>query len=284
MTIEALESAQYNNAQELKAAIRKITGNRTTALTRSYCAIQLDGQFFHHATFENPDKSRDVEFLQKYLKTDLRVDVDTNTVAAMNAMDGSPLGAMGTTELLFLGAPSEAFGQMQDDLIDAGLYTEELEMSIVSTLGGILNYAAFAEMERPILVLAMHSKQTEFFICHEGRLDLSKQINFGFDQIPQGDVSQEEAIAALEPLLKDLQSSTSFYELKQGDMLRKLFFINFPKQLEFVEQHLSDALGLELIKPNYEEWLATCEITPGKGVDMAGLGSRWLSLFSLMCD
>ena len=55
-----------------------------------------------------------------------------------------------------------------------------------------------------------------------------------------------------------------------------------PKNLSWIAKTVSDSLGLEIMQPNIEPWLASLDVKLADTVEVSNLGSRWLGLFSLM--
>jgi hypothetical protein len=88
--------------------------------------------------------------------------------------------------------------------------------------------------------------------------------------------------ALMKKMLKELQSSTGFYEVQTGQTIGQIHLSLIPKNLGWMSGALARSLGTEQIKLEYGPWLHAQGIEPGPGVELAALDGRWLGLFSLM--
>ena len=88
--------------------------------------------------------------------------------------------------------------------------------------------------------------------------------------------------ALLNKMLKELQSSMGYYEVQTGQMIEQIFLTLLPKDLNWIHQILSQSLGVEVLHLDYPSWLQSQNINVNNEVELEGLDSRWLSLFSLM--
>jgi len=254
---------------------------------------------------ESAIKAKDVNYLKGILKSEFSVDPDINDIAILDARDGSDFElATGLSKrLVFCGAPSSAFEAEQNCLLSYGIYPNRLELSTITTLGGVSDYARFNGMKSPILCFELASKSANIFIINQGQVDVARPVPFGLDSIYpllQRELGLKDETSArklffsntfdfaemgpklLRRMTKELQASTGFYEVQTGQTIEHAFISVLPKNLAWVSKTVSDSLGLEIIQPNLEKWLESLKVTLGEGVEVSNLGGRWMGLFSLM--
>ncbi|MDQ8208709.1 hypothetical protein QEH52_14375 [Coraliomargarita sp. SDUM461003] len=271
----------------------------------SRTGVYPEGRFVRFYEAESANKAKDLNFLSGILQSEFNVDPAVNTVAILNARDGSDYDPQTSLSkrLVFCGAPAQAFQDAQDRLLDCGIYPERLELSTVTTLGGVSDYAHFNEIKSPILCFELTSQSANIFIINQGQVDVARPVPFGLDSIYpllQRELGLKDETSArklffsntfdfaemgpklLRRLTKELQASTGFYEVQTGQTIEKVFISVLPQNLAWVSKTVSDSLGLEILQPNLEKWLEGLKVTLGEGVEVSNLGPRWMGLFSLM--
>lgn len=291
--------------EEVRELFEGLVDFRGNGYFVSRCGVYPEGRFVRYYEAETANKAKDMNFLSEILKSEFNVDPQSNSVAILDAKDGSdynPEESL-TKRLVFCGAPSESFKQQQDNMLDFGLYPERLELSTVTTLGGVSDYAHFNEIKSPILCFELTSKSANIFIINRGQVDVARPVPFGLDSIYpllQRELGLKDEASArklffsntfdfaemgpklLRRMTKELQASTGFYEVQTGLTIENVFISVLPKNLSWVSKTVSDSLGLEILQPNLEKWLESLKIKLGEGVDVSNLGARWMGLFSLM--
>ncbi|HBR93026.1 MAG TPA: hypothetical protein DEA90_02560 [Opitutae bacterium] len=271
----------------------------------SRTGVYPEGRFVRFYEAESANKAKDLNFLSGILQSEFNVDPAVNTVAILNARDGSDYDPQTSLSkrLVFCGAPAQAFQDAQDRLLDCGIYPERLELSTVTTLGGVSDYAHFNEIKSPILCFELTSQSANIFIINQGQVDVARPVPFGLDSIYpllQRELGLKDETSArklffsntfdfaemgpklLRRLTKELQASTGFYEVQTGQTIEKVFISVLPQNLAWVSKTVSDSLGLDILQPNLEKWLEGLKVTLGEGVEVSNLGPRWMGLFSLM--
>ena len=200
-------------------------------------------------------------------------------------------------------APTVRLSTEQKRLLSFGIYPERLEVSTVSTLGGIADYTRFRDISTPVLCFEVGAQTANIFIVHKGKVDVARPVPFGLDSIypllqrELGLKDEESArklfysntfdFAEMGPKLlrrmtKELQASTGFYEVQTGQTIGHVFLSVLPNNLSWVAKTVSDALGLQILQPSVEGWLESLDICLGDGVEVQNRGSRWMGLYSLM--
>lgn len=271
----------------------------------SRCGVYPEGRFVRFFEAESANKVKDAEFLAKTLKTEFNIDSDTNNVAILDARDGSDFDIEkgGTRRLVFCGAPADSFRVQQDRLLEYGIYPERLELSTISTLGGVSDYARFHNITSPILCFELTAQSANIFIVNRGQVDVARPVPFGLDSIYpllQRELGLKDEDSArklfssstfdfaemgpklLRRMTKELQATTGFYEVQTGLTISHVFLSVLPKNLNWVSKTVADSLALEILQPSLEGWLESLKIKLGDGVEVMNLGARWMGLFSLM--
>jgi hypothetical protein len=300
-----LGSGSDTSPEEIRELFEGLVNFRGNGYFVSRCGVYPEGRFVRYYEAETANKAKDMSFLSDIIKSEFNVDPQANSVAILDARDGSdykPEESL-TKRLVFCGAPSESFQQQQDNLLNFGIYPERLELSTVTTLGGVSDYAHFNEINSPILCLELTSKSANIFIINRGQVDVARPVPFGLDSIYpllQRELGLKDEASArnlffsntfdfaemgpklLRRMTKELQASTGFYEVQTGLTIENVFISVLPKNLSWVSKTVSDSLGLEILQPNLEKWLESLKIKLGEGVDVSNFGARWMGLFSLM--
>ncbi|MGB1126907.1 MAG: hypothetical protein ACPG3X_00880 [Opitutales bacterium] len=304
------EIAEYpikpdQDPEDVREFLEALVDFRGAGYFVSRCGVYPEGRFVRYYEAETANKAKDANFLSKVLQTEFNVETDTNKVAILDARDGSDfdLEHGSTRRLVFCGAPNGSFQAEQDRLLDYGLYPQRLELSSISTLGGVCDYARFNDIKSPILCFELSSKCANIFIINRGQVDVARPVPFGLNSIYpllQRELRLKDEDSArrlffsntfdftemgpklLRPLTKELQASTGFYEVQTGQTISHVYLSVLPKNLRWLSMAVSDSLGLEILQPSLEGWLESLKIRLGEGVEVSNLGARWMGLFSLM--
>lgn len=303
--IKELPLSGSESADDIRDFLEGIVDFKGAAYHVARCGVYPEGRFVRFYEVESPAKAKDLSYLVEVLRNELNVDPETNQVSILNAYDGSDYdGESGVSKrLIYCGGPAESFESEQSRILDCGLYPDRMELSSVTTLGGVCDYSRFNNLKAPILCLELTSRSASIFIQSNGHVEVARPIPYGLDSIypllqrELGLKDEESArklffsntfdFAEMGPKLlrritKELQASAGFYEVQTGQTIDQVFISVLPKNLSWIAKTVSDALGLELLRPNYEAWMESLNVKMADDVELANLGSRWMSLFSLM--
>jgi hypothetical protein len=254
---------------------------------------------------ENPAKAKDPAFLADFVRSQFQVDVNKTVVAVLNAETGQFASAETgfTKELIFCGAPQEEFKERQQFAVSAGVYPHRLELGTVATIAGLGSYLASEDLKSPTLLLEITQDNSQVFILRGTQLDLARPIPVGLSSmfpIVQHELGLKDEESTrklffsntfdftemgptlLKKMIKELQSSTGFYEVQTGQTIGQIHLNILPKNLAWMSGLLARTLAIDTLKPEYPRWLKTLGIEPAPGVELAALDGRWLGLFGLM--
>jgi hypothetical protein len=271
----------------------------------SRCGVYPDDRFVRYFESDNPGKLKDPNFLTEKLQSDFGINPDKSRISVLDARNGSDydLEKGNGRRLIFCGASVDAFSEVQEGLLEMGIYPERLELSSVTTLGGVSDYARFTGTDSPVLFLELTSKSANIFILNRGQLEVARPVPFGLDSIYpllQRELGLKDEDSArklffsntfdfaemgpklLRKMTKELQASTGFYEVQTGQTIGHVFLSVLPSNLNWVGNTISDTLGVDILQPSVEGWLESLKIKIGDEVEVLNLGSRWMGLFSLM--
>lgn len=291
--------------KEIRSFIENLINFKGADYVIARCGAYPRNRFIRNYEAETLNKARDPKFLGEVLRSEFGLDSEANIISILDARDGSDFDmekGLGK-KLVFCGAPKKEWQEKQDELLESGVYPDRLELSTLTTLGGVCDYARFNKIEAPILCFELTPTNANVFVQKRGQLEVARPIPFGFNDIYpllQRELGLKDEASArklffsntfdfaeigpklLRRMTKELQATTGFYEVQTGQTIDQLYISVLPSNLAWVSRTISESLGLELILPKYEPWLESLNIKIGDSVDLTNLGSRWLGLFSLM--
>lgn len=306
MVIEELGELELGgNEGDVAGFFRGVCEPNAKNFTIARCAVYPDNRFSRFFEAESISKLRDPQYLLDVAGSYLAVDPKKNLISVLDAGDGSEFkpGASLGKKLLFSGAPVEEFQRKQDELLELGLYPDRLELSTLTTIGGISDYTRFNEVKAPVLCFELTSTAANIFIVNRGRVEVARPVPAGLDSIYpqlQKELGLRDENSArklffsntfdfaemgpklLRRMIKELQASMGFYEVQTGQSIEKLFLTVLPKNLAWITRILANSLGVEILQPSYGPWLESLNIKAGEKVELSNLGARWFGLFSLM--
>lgn len=281
--------------------------NSTSTFARAHCGFYPTSRFVRRHTVDQPAKLKDPNFFVDILTNQYRIDTDKNLIAIINATDGSSFTAdknlANQKELVLCGALSEEFQQAQNQIVEATLFPESLQLGCLSLIGGLMDYAEWSQFSMPTMILEVSPEISHLYIFNSEKLDISRPIPYGlnamFPLIQQELGLKDEDSAKklfysntfdftemgpvlLRKMLKELQASTGFYEVQTGQTIGQIYLSLLPKNLNWIAQVISKSLGVKVLTPDYKGWLQHCGITLADSIQMETLDARWLGLFSLM--
>jgi hypothetical protein len=303
--IQAVYESPLLDIAGTQAFIRAITEAHHNQLSAANCVFYPRKRFLCKAELENPMKGRDdPNYFKTLLRDKFRIETENQNILVINPHDGYEFGLPPLPkEVLFCGAPSAEMQLWQNTFIDCALYPERMEMGTLSGIGAFLDYCAFAKIPTPTLWIELSSEGMTALIFRNNKIDNVRFIPLGLDHflatlqshlnladlasaraaLMAGNFNVNEiAPLILAPLIKDLQSFISFYELQFTTQLKHIVFTLLPQKLDWLSQFISKSLSIEPLQVNYEAWLSS------KGIQGSGLaklkGSQWLNLCGLMVD
>lgn len=244
-------------------------------------------------------------YLAEVCSQQFRIELDTHTVAVLNADDGTDFDlTKGTNkDVLFCGIPLEDIASTQQALLEMRIYPERLELATVSTLGALTNYLAFTNSKSPTLVLEIGAEATHSYILTSTGIEASRPIPQGLEaMVPivqkELGLKDEESAKKLfysntfdftgmgplltKRLLKELQSSIGFYEVQTGQSIGQVVCTQLAPKLAWLESAIANALGIAPLKVAPVEWLKSRQINVPESFARDAQDIRWFGLLALM--
>jgi Tfp pilus assembly PilM family ATPase len=304
MVVEAMKSCVPTDADAIAVAVKEIQLKRTGAYMHARCGVYPAKRLVRRATMD-PKRFKEEGYLNEVVNSQFRIEADKYTLAVLSPGDGSDFDLQKSTEkdAVFVGMANDEVEDIQKQLLAKGIYPESLELGSLSTLGGILDYLAFADIKTPTLVLEIDTDSTQSYILSDAGLETTRPIPQGLSaMIPvvqkELGLKDEESARKLfysntfdftgmgsvltKKLIKELQSSIGFYEVQTGQSIGQVICTMLPSKLGWLEAALANQLGVGLLKIDFESWLSDRRITfDGKAVGFE-VDARWLGLISLM--
>ena len=294
-----------SSAEAVRAFLEQLVDFKGGSYFVSRCGVYPENRFLRYFEVESVSKLKNPAYLAEILQSEFNVELEPNVVSVLDARDGSDFDIQKrlAKQLVFCGGTIESFQQVQDQLLEYGIYPDRLELSSATTLGGVCDYAQFNQISSPILCFELTSKSANVFILNRGQVEVARPVPFGLDSIYpllQRELGLKDEASArklffsntfdfaemgpklLRRMIKELQASAGFYEVQTGQTIDRLFISVLPKNLSWIAKTVSDSLGLEILQPDIEPWLNSLDVTLAESVEVSNLGARWLGLFSLM--
>ncbi len=271
------------------------------------CSAFPAGRFVRRASLDHPTKAREPAYLNDLVRSQYRLDPDTNALEVIEAKTGRSVdfSKVPAREVIFAGAGIEEWTSLQADLVSQNLYPERLELGSLSILGGLANYLRFREDTRPVMSIELTADSAQVFILSAEGLDVARPIPFGLRSmfpIVQEELGLKDEQSAeklfysdtfdftemapvlLKKLLREVQASAGFYEVQTGQTISQLFLGHLPKSLSWIGNSFARSLAVEILQPVYEEWFDHLGIEVMPEVELGNRGARWFGLFSLLGD
>lgn len=244
--LKELSLDEVSGPDDIRAFVEELVDFKGGGYFVSRCGVYPDERMVRFYEAESASKAKDFGFLAEVMQNDFGVDPETFNVSLLNAYDGSDYDGTGAAckQLVYCGAPNANFEKEQQRLLDAGVYPERLELSTVTTLGAVCDYARYAQIKGPVLVLELTSKAAMLSIQSGGHVDVARPIPYGLDSIYpllQRELGLKDEASArklffsntfdfaemgsklLRRITKEVQAAAGFYEVQTGQAIESVF-------------------------------------------------------------
>lgn len=310
LTIDNLQEFPVDSdPDELKDSLTDMLNSNPRGYIPARCAMYPKSRFLRRISLESIVKAKDPNYFSGLLSSQFRINPDNHTSNVVNVIDGSEFnlekGIQNQKELVLCGVENDELQMIQDRLVEYGLYPDRLELGSLTCLGGIMNYSQWKGVNMPTMVLEITPENSNVFILSKDKVDVCRPIAYGLNNmfsIIQKELGLKDEESAqkmiysdtfdftelgpklLNKLQKEMASSTGFYEVQTGQTIGQIFVNLLPKNLNWIQETLSENLGVELLKIDFAGWLESLNLSISDSVDLEDLDSRWLGIFSLMAD
>jgi hypothetical protein len=303
IVIEEVRECPSGDSAAVAETIRQIRPKKSSGgYLKAGCAVYPTDRVVRRATLDLK-RMKESGYLPEVLTQQLRIEPEKYAVHMINASNGADAGSAPQKEVLFCGLPSENINTIQDELLAAGIYPENLELGSVATLGGLVDYLSFKNSKVPTLVLEIGPDVTQSYIVSSAGVDASRPIAQGLQaMVPvvqkELGLKDEESAKKLfysntfdftgmgplltKKLLKELQSSIGFYEVQTGQSVGQIVCSQLPPKLGWLENVIATALGVARLEFDLTSWLQSRQVSVASTAAPSGLDVRWFGLLSLM--
>lgn len=301
--LTGFEKQKFEDIRESRKILSRFYGPINRPYIPSFCCVHFRSEFVRKVTIDAPLRIQDSGFMRQYLLEEYSINSDESYVQVLNGSTGkrfNPEEAI-TKELIICGANSVDLKEEQEKLLALGCFPVRLELGSMTTLGGLLDYAA--EEGTPTIFLDLGQNASQVFIFHKGQIHLIRSIPFGVNSmvtILQEELGLEDEGSSrkllfsktfdfkqnskimLDKILKELQTSIDYFEVQTGQTVGTLYVGALPEVLRWIEQVTSETLGLRALSIDYGRWLEICGIELKKDVNLISLDTSWFNIFSML--
>lgn len=308
LTVETLKDLPAGmEPEKLKGIITEILDLKGRNLAHGHIGVYPTNRFIRRSSLDANAKFKEPNFFVDLLNTQFRIDAEKNSIAIILATDGSAFDATkplsNQKEIVIAGSLTEDFRTLQQDIISCNLYPVSLQLGTLSLTAGLMSYCKWMQFRLPTLMLEIGPESSNLIVFGDNQMDVARPIPYGlnamFPLIQQELGLKDEESAKklfysntfdftemgpslLRKMLKELQSSTGYYEVQTGQTIGQIFISLLPKNLGWIQQVLSKSLGVKVLTVDYASWLKTQQIAAHPSVNLELLDNRWFGLFSLM--
>lgn len=302
--LDAIEECPQGDINDIRIFLNSFyTGSRFGQYIPAFTAVNPPGRFMHKVSLDVPVKAKNPAFLPQVLKDDFGVKVENAVWKVLNGTDGLEFDAEEVLQrnLLVCGSDKEGLLSSQRFLVQAGVYPRSMEIGNLSVLVGLMDFF----MSKPVPVITLELCEDHVFISvfNKKQIEIVRSIPFGIKSILaeiQCELSLKDESSArklllshtfdftekgkgfLEKIVRELQASIDYYEVKTGQRVGAFYMHSLPQSMDWVGKTLSDALGLQMQLTDYATWLEGCGVTLGPDVKPSQLDSRVFNILSLV--
>lgn len=305
-TVEEVGECPAGDRAALAQLLQRLSPRRTAGRrVHARVAIRPEGQLVRVLSAE-PKRLGEPEYFAALCSGQLQIDPQAYLLSVLNAEDGRPFdpARTGERELFFCGLPLAELEAAQGALVDQDIYPESLELGTVATLGAVADYVRHAGLAAPVLVLELGGASSQAYVVSGGGVTHARPLSSGLDaMVPlvQRNLGLKDAAAAKKllhanafdfsamgpeltlALAREVHALISHLEMRTGRSVGHVLNLRLPPKLGWLGLALARGLGLELLAPAMENWLAARGITPAPAVRAAVLPDPgWLGVWGLM--
>ncbi len=306
LIVEELREFSVGDDEGIKQYLKTAEGKGPTGYAHARCGVSPPRSVVRRQTLDLK-RTKEPAYFSEIFTQQFRIEAEKYSMFTLNASDGSEYDSVKGTqkEVLFCGMPHDEIVARQDALLATGIYPENLELTSVAMLGGLVNYLKFKQSNTPLLFLEMGYDSTQSHILSSSGVDISRPISSGISSmIPvvqkELGLKDEESARKLfysntfdftsmggvlvKKLLKELQASIGFYEVQTGQSVGNVLCLHLPPNLDWLRATLAGSLGIGVFELELPPWLESLGIRFAEGVSIPANQVRWLGLFSLLAS
>ena len=252
MVVEEIIECPAGDSVALAAAVRQLQSKKAASgYLQAVCGVIPENRLVRRVTLE-PKRLKEPGYFNEILSQQLRVEPEkyaTVVITANNGSDYDITRPSAQKDVLFGGILSATIDEVQDGLLEDGIYPVRLELGSIAMLGGLVDYLAFTGNKTPTLVLEVGADITHSYIVTSSGVEATRPIPQGYDSmvpLVQKELGLKDAESArklffsntfdftgmgpvlTKRLVKELQSSIGFYEVQTGQSVGQLHACSCP--------------------------------------------------------
>lgn len=308
-TVENLYEFPRQEPEKLRGFLAGESAARRKRYINAHCGVVPDSRFFRLHTLESMAKAKGSDYFLQILEEQFRLDPRSANFSVLSARDGAAFDVSKSLasqkELLFSGAEAKELAAFQDTLVEGGIYPQSLQLSTLSSIAALKSYLRGRAIEAPVLLVEMTQASANLFILTRDKIDLCRPVNFGFDgvlPVIQKELGLKDEESArnlffsntfdfreigprlLAKFLKEVNSSTGFYEVQTGQTIPSLYMTSLPETLAWIPEVIANELEIQLLDIDWQGWSTELGISFGEGCSVADFGPSRFGLFSLFIN
>lgn len=300
--IEDFRTFEFSD-ENFEAAFTAYMGARKGNYARAYCSVLPVSRFVRRISLDSPNRAKDSAYLLELLSNTCKINTHENDIAVLLST-GAQLDAdrPASKEIMFVGAKSDELEAVQSKLISWGVYPLRIELGTLPLVASIQKVAKAEGRKNSTLVLEVGESQSYIYIISESGLDMTRNISFGISAMLPHIKAElglaDEAVARkiliantfdftemaptlLRRLIKEIQASIGFYEVQTGYTIGQIFPANLSSRFQWVGEHLSRGLGLDMMMVSFDRWPGIIGVEVSESLDMSNADPIVWNLFAL---
>ncbi|MCH8474179.1 MAG: hypothetical protein LAT55_03015 [Opitutales bacterium] len=305
--IRDIKEINLRDEEATAGAIESITENKRDGYLLSTVGFYPESSFFLYRELEEPKKASDGMFLSKLVASEGKVDPEEYTITVLSNTKGIPIdfSKAPEKEVLFCGAKTSECLDFQNRLLELKVFPRAMEISTLGTVGALLDYLDYEEIEDPALMIELGMDTSHAFILENGKVSQYRLIQQGmrrmFGMVKSELGLKDETAAArlfhsdtfdfqeMGPklaggLLREINAYAAFYEVQKGSTIRHVICSSTPGKLPWLNTTLAKMMVVDPIEIEYGDWLAERGIDVEKTSVLEQHTTNLLGSLGLMLD
>ncbi|MCC5022904.1 MAG: hypothetical protein J6386_08960 [Candidatus Synoicihabitans palmerolidicus] len=197
-----------------------LTKKAPNGLLQATCSVFPEKRLIWRATIE-PQKLKDANYLSEFAASQFRIKSAGYTLGMINSGEGSDYNTVAASQkdVMIVGMPKQTISELQDMVLEEGIYPDRLELGTLACLGALADYLKFNRIKSPVVVLELEINSAHSYIVSVDGVEASRLLPHGLNSmIP---VVQKELGLKDEESAKKLFFSNTFDFTGMGPALIK---------------------------------------------------------------
>ncbi len=291
---------------DVAGRLRSFAGVKSAAYLHASCCVYPQHRLVRHLVLD-ANRGKEADFVLKHLRTNAGIDPDAYSVFCLSAADGldAELASFNKKAVLLCGAPRSEIVEIQNRLVESGVYPSRVEIGTIGTIGFLKGAIGRGEEAAPLLFLEIDADATNAVIVGPKGVEMARRIDCGASHIAtslkeemglKDDAAADKILRSrdfdlgpiapkiLRKLLRELQSSIGFFEVQTGQSVAKLYCLKQGRSLDWLEQSVADLLNLKPLRLSMKDWLAARDVKFSSDALAARTDATWAGLLAMVLN